>query len=317
MQAKPVSIDPTSLQYKSVRSRLKEALAEPFHLVSLAAVASAAMAFTTAVPLLIGLVAEAAYLLFVPDSKWFTNRLQSKFDQDIIDHRNDLKAKVFPKVRHEIQTRFEWLETARAQIESQSPSQDPWFMEALRKLDFLLEKYLQFADRQSSYINYLGTSIASTADSLGREQIKKLPDMLQRGIANPGDKYLEVLGAGVSDNEVDQMVSQLRAFYQRELDTIKDQIESEQVLATKDILTKRSDVLVRRKEFTERLGEILVNLRHQMDLIYETFGLINDEIRARSPEQVLADIDQVVSQATTLTDAIDQFTPSDQLVAKL
>jgi hypothetical protein len=54
-----------------------------------------------------------------------------------------------------------------------------------------------------------------------------------------------------------------------------------------------------------------------MDLITETFGLINDEIRARSPEQVLADINDVVNQATSLTDAIDEITPSDQLVARL
>ena len=54
-----------------------------------------------------------------------------------------------------------------------------------------------------------------------------------------------------------------------------------------------------------------------MELIAETFGLINDELRARSPEQVLADIDQVVMQATSLTDALDQVTPTDQLVANV
>ena len=75
-------------------------------------------------------------------------------------------------------------------------------------------------------------------------------------------------------------------------------------------------MLKRRREFIIRLSDMLVNLRHQMELIAETFGLINDEMRARSPEQVLADIDEVVGQATSLTDALDSVTPMDQLVSE-
>jgi hypothetical protein len=75
-------------------------------------------------------------------------------------------------------------------------------------------------------------------------------------------------------------------------------------------------VLTRRREFIVRLSDMMVNLRHQMELIAETFGLINDEMRARSPEQVLADIDEVVTQATSLTDALDSLTPIDQVVAR-
>lgn len=312
-----MSLDPSSLQHKSVRNRLKEALAEPAHLLSLAGIASVGLALLSPIPILVGLVAEAAYLLFVPDSNWYTKRLEKKFDQEILDHRAALKAKIYPKVKQEIQTRFEWLEAARRQIEATTPAQDPWFMEALRKLDFLLEKYIQFADRQSDYINYLGTSIATNAESMGRDQVKRLPGMLQRAIANPGESYMNVLGASLTDGEVDNMVEVLEGFYDREIGRVKDSMESEAIMATREIMSKRHDVLVRRRDFTVRLGEVLSNLRHQMDLIYETFGLINDEIRARSPEQVLADINDVVSQATTLTDAIDQFTPAEQLVAKL
>lgn len=44
----------------------------------------------------------------------------------------------------------------------------------------------------------------------------------------------------------------------------------------------------------------------------DTFGLINDEIRARSPEQMLADIDDVVLQTDSLTEALQEVAPFDQ-----
>jgi hypothetical protein len=45
----------------------------------------------------------------------------------------------------------------------------------------------------------------------------------------------------------------------------------------------------------------------------DTFGLINDEIRARSPEQVLADIEDVVSQSDSLTETLQDVSPFDQM----
>jgi hypothetical protein len=45
----------------------------------------------------------------------------------------------------------------------------------------------------------------------------------------------------------------------------------------------------------------------------DTFGLINDEIRARSPEQVLADIEDVVNQTDNLTETLQEVSPFDQM----
>ena len=45
----------------------------------------------------------------------------------------------------------------------------------------------------------------------------------------------------------------------------------------------------------------------------DTFGLINDEIRARSPEQMLADIDDVVLQTDSLTEALQDVAPFDTM----
>jgi len=254
-------------------------------------------------------VAEAVYMLFIPDSKWFTDRLEARFDNEVKAHRAALKAKMFPKVRDEVRDKFLWLESSRAQIEESSDVKDKWFREALRKLDFLLEKYLEFGDREAEFLNYLFNLMREVYPSMTPDEIRHLPSSCRQQYfeAGPG-------GVRLSHEEVKMLIDSIENHYQLELSKLSEQIESETVFATKEILTKHQQVLTRRREFIVRLSDMLVNLRHQMELIAETFGLINDEMRARSPEQVLADIDQVVLQATSLTDALDQVTPTDQVV---
>lgn len=82
-------------------------------------------------------------------------------------------------------------------------------------------------------------------------------------------------------------------------------------LHTTAILEKRKEVLQRRGQYVERIAETLTNLGHQLGLMEDTFGLINDEIRARSPEQVLADIDGVVNQTDSLTERLEEVAPFD------
>jgi len=277
--------------------------------VGLAGMSALALALLNPIPVLCAVVAEAAYLLFVPDTAWFTKRMESRFDAEVRAHREQLKNKVFPKIRDEILERYNWLEQARVQIEQTSTVQDKWFREALRKLDFLLEKYLQFAERESEYLAYLLSLLRESFGNLSRDEIRDLPSL-----ARYKDAYVPPHEVKISQQDVQALIDAIQNHYEGEIKTLTDSSATEQVMATRDILTKRMQVLTRRKEFIVRLSDMMVNLRHQMELIAETFGLINDELRARSPEQVLADIDEVVNQATSLTDALDSMTPADQVV---
>lgn len=85
---------------------------------------------------------------------------------------------------------------------------------------------------------------------------------------------------------------------------------------TRAILQKRIDVLARRYDFAGKIGKILFNLHHQLRLVEDTFGLINDEIRARSPEQILADIEEVVVATETMSSALEELAPYEQLTAR-
>ena len=61
---------------------------------------------------------------------------------------------------------------------------------------------------------------------------------------------------------------------------------------------------------------ILINLNHQLQLVEDTFGLINDEIRARAPQQILADIEEVVVATDSMSTALEELAPYEQMAAR-
>ena len=112
---------------------------------------------------------------------------------------------------------------------------------------------------------------------------------------------------------VRRTVKSVQDDYQDEIDKLDGLIQSDENLHNQAILEKRKEVLARRKEYVAQIGDILTNLKHQLSLMEDTFGLINDEIRARSPEQVLADIEDVVFQTNVLTETLNAVSPFDEM----
>jgi hypothetical protein len=298
--------------------RYKEAFNEGPNLFGLAGAFALSAALLNPIPLIAAVVAEAAYLLFVPDSKWYETRLDAKFDQKIIEQREKLKADVFPNVHNKIVDRFARLEEMRKQIELQTKKEDRWFRQALRKLDYLLEKYLQFAQKQAQFVQYLVALKSQVATKPSEPPVifKKKKSSYAYDDDDSGD-----LGTNYkiepTEKWVKDTVSAIDEHYEAEKNEIDEKLESDPDFPTRQVVEKRKEILTRRQEFVQRIGLILSNLDSQMALMADTFGLINDEMRARSPEQVLADIEEVVVTTNSLTEAIEEVTPLEELVAKV
>ena len=119
------------------------------------------MAFMTPLPLLVGMVAEAAYLLFYADSRWYAARLAQKFDGEIEARRNESEKNCAAATgRRKCARASSELESVRRGIGENAKADADWFREVLRKLDFLLEKWLQFATKDVQFQNYLGIGVA-------------------------------------------------------------------------------------------------------------------------------------------------------------
>jgi hypothetical protein len=313
------------------QNRYLEAFKESFNVVGLAGAAALSAALLNPLPLLVGLVAEAAYLVFVPDSRWYESRLDARFDADIKARRDRLKREVLPQLRPVWQARFVKLENAHAAIAARAAQDEKWqqeksFRDVLRKLDFLLEKFLQFGAKEAQFRQYLETSRDEIRRSsmVAQAQKGQLPkphsgpswdawmkdDIRQQAQQNkPPNQNSTSQSTSVplsgEDRWIFETIGEVRAQYDHQLEAMEKQIAAAQDdYATKSLLERRYEVLVRRREHVSKMGKILTNLNHQLELLVDTFGLIGDELRTRPPEHVLADIEDVVWQTNIMTDLL-------------
>ncbi len=287
-------------------NRYLEAFKESYNAVGLASLVAVSAALLNPVPLLAGLVAETIYLLFVPDSKWYTDRLSVRYDKEVVARREKLKQEIGPTLPSTVMARFSRLESMRNQIGSQTFEGKKWFREVLRKLDYLMEKFLLFASKQVQFQTYL-RSVLEETDSGSVVTPPPIPTPIRKMIRRPDPT------GEIDEKWILSTVATIQERYTQEIDGIDELIKKDENLHNQAVLDKRKDILNRRRQYVSQIGEILTNLNHQLHLMEDTFGLINDEIRARSPEQVLADIEDVVFQTDSLTEALQEVSPFDQM----
>ena len=264
-------------------------------MAGLTGIVALSAALLSPLPLLAGLVAEAAYLLFVPDSHWYDARLSRRNDAAVEQRRQQLKAQTFTQIDADMQARFTRLEGIWQQINTQAQSDRKWFLTVLRKLDYLLEKFLLFAGKEAGFRQY----VASVWTDQCGSQHRVVPRRPEDGMVPPAARTA-------------QMVTEVQTSYAHEIESAAALLTKETDPSTKAVLEKRVQVLQQRSEGVEKIGRILTNLQYQLALLEDTFGLINDQIRARSPEQVLADIEGVVDQTDSMTQLLEELAPYEQ-----
>lgn len=310
---KTVKISLTHVVLRSMSNRYLAAFQESYNVLGLTSLVALSAATLNPLPLLVGLVAEAAYLIFVPDSSWYSKHLSRRDDALVQARRDELKAKTLPLLRPQLQSRFERLEAVRRDIDGQSASDAAWLREILRKLDFLLEKFLQFALKEEQFCAYLNEARREV------ELTQPRPRPTRRDLQGAGnrDTVNNDSQNGASQSWLTQSVEIVQGSYDEDIAHIQADFERETDEHTKPILQKRLEVLRRRREFIGKIGKIVANLRHQLALLEDTFGLISDELLARPPEQVLADIEDVVSQTNSMTQVLEELAPYERMLANI
>jgi hypothetical protein len=293
------------------KNRYVEAFKESHNAIGIAAIVALCAATLSPLPLIAGLVLEAAYLLVVPDSKWYAARLAKKFDGEIEERRRKLKAQTLPTLRPELQQRFAHLETLRRQIGDRPADEERWFREVLRKLDYLTDKFLQFASKEAQFHSYLQELLGEVRNAASKPFDSYDFDPPRRKV-HTASKSSHADAMRVAD-----IVTEIQTSYDHDQEEVRAALEQEEDYDTKAILQKRLDVLQKRHDFAGKTGKILTNLDHQLQLVEDTFGLINDEIRARSPEQLLSDIEEVVVASNTMTSALEEIAPFEQMAERI
>jgi hypothetical protein len=292
-------------------NRYIEALKDEPHLIGMAAIFAVCAATAPLVFPFVALPLEAAYLLFVPDSAWFRNRMRRKYDADVERRRRELRDRLLPALSPQDQARFIALEEARAEIAGQERSAPgAWSQEVLRQLDYLIEKFLMFASKKMEYRRYIVELAVTRAELEGRRL--RLP-------RQPGDEYHpeRVVERAAREADVDMLLAGVLGDYGAEIQNLDGSIQQEKDAQTREILKTNQEILRRSRESAAEIGRLLRNLDQQLQLVVNTFSLINSQVRTSSPEQLLGDVNSVVDQSESLTEALAAFSPVDQTVQRL
>jgi len=303
---------------KTAPSNLAKAFKETFNLGAVGVIAVLAAVAVLVQPAAaiavagVGALLEAAYLAIVPNSSWFAKRLASKYDSETLQRREILKKQIYPQLRASMKARFDRLETTRRQMNDRAEDGNPRYREVVHKVDYMLEKFLQFAGKEQEFRQYLRSVLEECLQEQGAPPTAGA--ITSKRVTEeylPGEPPLDP-----ADVWVQTIVAKVQKFFDDSLQSLDRAGHDPDDLSTNAVLEKRKDVIHRRRDYVGQIGKILLNLNHQLELMEDTLGLINDEIRARTPEQVLADIEDVVYKADALMDMLDEVAPANPLPAR-
>lgn len=292
------------------RNRYIEALKDTPNLIGLASAAALSAALLNPLPLLVGLVAEAAYLLFIPDSAWFQKRLAEKEKGDARERRQQLRNDLLPTLRPLDHNRFKVLEDTHQDIAAYSErSLGNWHRDIVEKLDYLLEQYLIFSGRVIQYRLYLVELAQNQARITGQEF--RIPNT--RGNHDEPAARINYARSGSAE----EMIQAVIGYFDRQEDRLARQMERERDRDLLEVMRKNAEVLRTSKLSVMQIGKTLRNVEHQLDLVANTFTLINTQIRTAPPERILADVDEVVGQSEALTETMEELAPMEEAIARL
>jgi hypothetical protein len=282
------------------------AIAEPTLYVPVALGAAMALAVGAWLPFVLAGVFFIGYMLFFADSDRYRRILlnrEDKAEQQKTDSEKDaVRRKILNSLDRDQMNQYNRLSAMRDSVKNDAPTDDMFYSDIVVKLTDLLDKFLIFADREAKYRKHL----ESVRDEL-REQHDSRTIKTKSRVQPTGDDHIRQLSPQDDlERWAQETISEIASRYDDDVAAAEADIAQRQPNDVNiGIIRKRIEIIKRRSQFVQRIGMTMVSLNHQMRLLDDTFGLIADETKARPPQEMLSDIDEVVLQTNSMTETLD------------
>ena len=297
-----------------IPSNIKSAFGETRNILFLAAAAFFVLASGATEVLFGALALECAYMLFIPQSRWYRGVLEERTLRLRQRDRARLKVQTLPRLLPVDRNRFLRLETMRNQIPAAAGTAPGEMAGICRQMDVLLDKFLQFGAKNAQYRAYLVEMVRPVPGPAqsGAPWLDKLID-LAGTLLNEKQEFVNIPvgGAPKRITDVGAIIEGIRKDQDVRIQQLQASISTQTSDANKMVMSKSLEVLTKRRERIGELGDIITNLECQLDLIESTFGLIADQVRTQAPEQVLREINEVVIQTETTTQLLAATAPME------
>lgn len=291
------------------QSQYKAALQEPWNLVALSTFGAWFLATMNPLAFIVGGILEAAYLLTFPDTSYYQGVLEQRAREGADKESEQARQSLLLRANYLAGDRREKLRrliTIYDNLMKDIIGQDAdVYSDSLKKMFDCLESYASFAKKESEFTIHL-VSLRSEAELQARQASGKSKS---KSSQEPSG---EDAADANSEQWVQETVASISANYLKVVDALTAQVNSrDQSDPIVVVLRQRLLVAQKRAELIKRSGSILLSLRQQMELLEETFGLLNDQMRARQPGEITGVIENLVYQTQHMTEVLEEF---DQFV---
>jgi hypothetical protein len=297
-----------------IRNNVQIAFGETLNRVFLAVAAFAVLVSGGVNVLLVALVVEFAYMLFIPNSAWYLGILRERALRERQRQRAFVKRNTLPRLLPVDRARFLRLEMQRNQIPAAAGGQPREMAAVYTQMDVLLDKFLEFAAKNAQYRAYLVEMVrpAPGPAQTGAPWLDKLFDLASTLLNEKQDVVKIPVGASPRRvTDVGAIVEEIRKNQDARIQQLQSAAAAQTSDVNRQVMAKNLEVLTKRRERIGELGDIITNLEAQLDLIESTFGLIADQVRTLTPEQVLQDVNEVVQQTETTTQLLASTAPME------
>lgn len=262
-------------------NRFAAALKDDVNKVGAAAIAATWIATGMLAVPFVGLAAEAAYLLFVPESSWFRKRMRARHKAAEAEYRRRLHEDVVRVAGSGYARSYEAMLRIRETVSKHGDPEDETGREMLQQLDYMLEKYSLFTHQMVQYQRYL-TQLAG-----GR----------QGGTPEAAQRLIE---------QADEQLARLHS----QLDRTRDD-------RTRAVIEQNIDVLDKKRALIQRVGALVQNLSLHLQLFRNSFDLVGGLVQTRAPGEVLSVINEAVSRAELTSTLAEQSGQIDEQIRQL
>lgn len=293
--------------------RVQETLRDPVSWLGLGAAAGFSLATGQPEVLAAAAAAGALFVAVAPLFPSYARRLTARRNAASERGRRALVAARLQQLSPQDRQRYARLEARRAELVAHpdrlhvGPAE---FDQVLERLDELLQSFLVLAARERDYTAYLG-ELAAEELSL-RQLAQRHParhSLLESlwvldplGPPRPSPAHAAHLLATMP---LESLVEFVRSGHRRELEEMQRALASETDPAIRAARERRAQVLERREAYAARIGEAILTLRRQLELIEETAGMLADEVRARTPHEVLHHLEEAVHRSDGLAELLE------------
>jgi len=293
-------------------TNLKAAFVHPFNLIGLASFGAISGALVDLRPALVGIGLEVGYLAvstFAPAGSGLNRFIYSRPFGDIrlLGHKTPIeqvsKQTVLPLLRSEIKEQYSTLEFHCKSILNTVDAASQTGAAISDTLAYLLNKFLLFAIRELEFRERL-VVLVDEAEAM---------DPASNGTHRPHLKIVAGSNEPALEEPIPNLIGRAHAGYEAEIQrtAAKQRINTDSDEDGR--FADRQTILRRRSRHAERVGNVLQNVRLEMNKIGVKIQSMDEEGLAAAPVQALKDLKGLVVETDSVTRTIEEIEPLEEL----